>query len=246
MSNSLEQEIIELIRSGKKVAAIKELCRLRGISLKEAKYLVDEYSKSSNVTTESKQKIYGESKFISLFISNTKFTFTFILLFLVVIYMAIFSEYGGYWQEAAWSMLSLLGIMITITAFFTLKEGLDSKHWPRHEAKLLSAGVSTMSSDGRTSYKPEVTYEFVYEGEQYKGTTFNYSESYGAKGWAQKQIDEIKERSPLTVSVNPSNLAFNVIDPGIRLVHVLRFLIGPGLIVVGLLSLFEMIPYAWM
>lgn len=55
----LEPSVIQSIKEGKKVSAIKELRRLRGIGLKEAKELVDQYQIDNNIQPSSDQKSSG-------------------------------------------------------------------------------------------------------------------------------------------------------------------------------------------
>ncbi len=52
----LEAEVIEEIRNGRKVSAIKKLRELRGIDLKEAKELVDLYNSKNNINHQVVRK----------------------------------------------------------------------------------------------------------------------------------------------------------------------------------------------
>ncbi len=55
----LEDSVVQQIEAGKKVSAIKELRQLRGIGLKEAKELVDQYEQKHDIQSFPSQKVSG-------------------------------------------------------------------------------------------------------------------------------------------------------------------------------------------
>lgn len=64
--NELEPEVLTALNGGRKIDAIKTLRALRGIGLKEAKELVDEYSEQHNLTDSSVQKVSSNNGLIGL------------------------------------------------------------------------------------------------------------------------------------------------------------------------------------
>ncbi len=53
---SLEDEVVQQILAGRKVAAIKALRNLRGIGLKESKQLVELYAQQNNIFASKAEK----------------------------------------------------------------------------------------------------------------------------------------------------------------------------------------------
>ena len=185
------------------------------------------------------------NKFIQLVTSSTIFAFFYILAFIIVVVMG-FSNGHVFWVKLGWLMLALLGVFITLTAFVSHAEARESTRWPTVPARLISARVRTSigSSDDNT-YTPEVEYEFTYNGKPYRGNTIDYSASSISESGANKVIQKIKDRGiALTVHVNPQDPQRNVLYPGVRLVHYLRYLIGPAMFIFGMLALLDMIDFS--
>jgi hypothetical protein len=184
-----------------------------------------------------------KNKFIHLVTSNNIFAFFYILTFIFVIVMA-FTNGGAFWVKLAWLMLALLGVFISITAFVSHAEARRSIRWPTVPARLINAGVRKSIGSDET-YAPEVEYEFKFNGEKYRGNTIDYSASSRSETAAQKVIQKIKNKGvALTVHVNPQDPQRNVLNPGVQLVHYLRYLIGPAMFVFGMLALFDMIDFS--
>ena len=177
------------------------------------------------------------NKYIKFIISNNWFAFFYIVAFFFVGYMAIFKKAGDSWVLVGWSMLSILGIIITITAYTTLTQALESKSWPQSIAKITKATVTEgRTTDNGQVHTPEVEYEYSFEGKHYKGCQVDFSSMSSTEKWAQGVIDKItKNGINITVFVNPYDPSVSVIFPGARLVHLLRFIVGPAMIIVGIL-----------
>ncbi len=177
-----------------------------------------------------------DNKFIRFITSDMRFAVLYIFSFMFVIYMAVFEQAGPHWEEAAWSMLSILGVIIFITAIYSFTEALESKKWPKYNATLIEAYVTsgTTSDNGRV-YSPNVRYKYSFQNKSYEGSQIDFSAASASEQWAQRIIDKIKNESQLLkVHVNPLQPDISVIYPGLRFVHFLRFIIGPAMAVAGI------------
>ena len=185
----------------------------------------------------------NENKFVTLVTKNSLFVLVYILTFTAVGLTAVMTDGNPFWLKATWLMLSLLGVFVSIGAYVSYQEASQSKHWPTTSAKLLSTRVSSgLATANQHTYSPIVEYEFSFMGKKYKGNTIDYSAMSGSRAWAEKVIKQLQQRGiALLVSVNPQNPQMNVLNPGIRLVHYLRYLIGPAMIVIGILGVMEII-----
>jgi len=183
--------------------------------------------------------------FIRLVTSSQIFAFFFILAFLLVIIAAVLTENNSLFVKLGWSMLALLGVFITITAFVSHAEARQSKRWPKVSAKLLSTGIrSSLGSGDGSNYTPVASYEYSYLGNDYTGSTIDFSASSGSENWAKKVIQQLEDKGiALTANVNPQNPEMSVLNPGVRLVHYLRYLIGPAMVIIGVLAALDIIHF---
>ncbi len=183
------------------------------------------------------------NKFINLVTKNSLFVFIYIVSFTAVGLTAIMTDGNPFWVKLSWAMLSILGVFVSLGAYFSHQEASQSNKWPTVSAKILMTKVmSGIATGNQHTYSPLVEYEFSYLGKKFKGNTIDYSAVSGSKAWAEKVVTELQQRGgTLTVSVNPDNPEMNVLNPGIRLVHYLRYLIGPAMIVIGILGIQEII-----
>jgi len=186
-----------------------------------------------------------KNKFINLVTSSTLFSFFYIMTFIVVISAALLTNGGEPWVKISWIMLSVLGVFTTLGAYVSYIEATQSNRWPAVSAKLLSAEVrSKVGSGSDQTYAPSVEYAFSFNGQDYKGNTVDYSAMSGSEAWAKKIIDVLKNKgAALTVRVNPEDPQMNVLNPGVRFVHLLRYIIGPAMIVFGLLAGLEIVDF---
>ena len=186
-----------------------------------------------------------KNKVIALVTSSTPFAFFYILAFIVVIATAIFTSGEPLWVKLSWGMLAMLGVFISLTAYVSFIEARQSRRWPATTARLLSASVhESIGSGSGNLYRPVVEYAFSHNGRDYKGTTIDYSGQSGSEAWAKKVISKLESKGHgLKVHVNPDDPETNVLNPGIRLVHLLRFIIGPAMVVFGVLAAFDVIVF---
>ena len=183
------------------------------------------------------------NSFIKLITSNNSFAFGYIAILFFVGYMAIFENAGTIWVSAGWILFSILGVIITITAYTSLIQAFESRSWPQHEARLLNANVRHGRASGnRLIYSPEVEYEFIFEGKPCKGYQIDFSAMSSTETWAQEVINKISANgNKIMVHVNPLDPEVSVIFPGIRFVHILRFIVGPAMTIAGILFCLEII-----
>lgn len=177
------------------------------------------------------------NKFIKLITSDNRFAFIYIAILFFVGYMAVFKNAGYFWEATGWTMSSFLGVIITITAYTSSIQAIESRRWPQRTAKLISTKIShgRSSSDGFV-YSPEVEYEYTFEGNKYNGNQIDFSAMSSSEAWAQKIIDKIRKNGEtIVIYVNPEDPGISVINPGIRLVHLLRFIVGPAITIFSIL-----------
>lgn len=177
------------------------------------------------------------NKIIQFITSDARFAFVFSLCFIIVVAKAFLEGANSRWADSAWFMLSILGIIVSITAIVSFSEALESNKWPQLNANLISTSITSSSSrGGSVLYTPEVKYEYSYLNTVYEGNVIDYSAFSGSERRAQKIIKKIeKDGRFLQVHINPANPSTSVIYPGLRLVHLLRFIIGPAMCICGII-----------
>ncbi len=185
----------------------------------------------------------SENKLVTLVTKNPLFVLVYIVLFTAVGFTAVMTDGAPFWVNTSWMMLSLLGVFVSIGAYVSHQEASQSNKWPTVSATLLSTRVASgMATGNKQTYSPVAEYEFSYLGKKYKGDTIDYSAVSGSKAWANKVISQLQQQGvALVVSVNPDNPQMSVLHPGVRLVHYLRYIIGPAMIVTGILGVLGVI-----
>jgi len=183
------------------------------------------------------------NKIVALVTRNALFALVYILAFIGVVLTAVMTDGNPFWVNVSWVMLSILGVFVCVGAYVSHQQATHSNKWPTVSATLTSTRVvGGIATGNRSTYSPLAEYEFTYLGKKYKGNTIDYSAVSGSQAWANKVIAKLQQRGiALLVSVNPQNPKMNVLNPGVRLVHYLRYIIGPAMIVIGALGALGMI-----
>lgn len=171
----------------------------------------------------------------------------FLIVFMIIAPAAVFTDYT--WLDAiGWAMTIILGFFIFVTGVVTWQEGKESFRWPRVKAKLTSTGLKQhRGSKGGVSYGPRISCSFNLAGKEYKGTEYDFSESYGSKTNAEEKVAQIKIQAErygyLLLHYKPDDPNINVIHPGIHFVVYLRLLLGLAAMAISALSWLGYIHY---
>lgn len=81
----------------------------------------------------------------------------------------------------------------------------QASRWPKVSATILSSDtVSSSDSDG-TTYRPEFTFRYEYEGREYVTTGFRATKVSSSYRWANRVLDELPPGSTTTAFVNPED-----------------------------------------
>lgn len=172
--------------------------------------------------------------FTEIATGRNKYSIYFLLIFMCVAPVAIFTHYILL-DAIAWIMLIVLGFFIFVTGIVTRQEAKDSYHWPRQEAHSLRCSLNYMTNNGVKSYIPVIRCKFNVNGKEYQGTEYDFSASYTSKDNANEKLNSVKSMTPLLVYYKPSDPTINVINPGIHSTHYIRFILGALMVVMPIL-----------
>ena len=157
-------------------------------------------------------------------VGRTIYSYLFLLAFCIVVPLAIFAQVRALF-DVAWVISIILGIFIFTSGVVTTKEAYQSKLWPTVTVSDFECSLNIHSS----KYSPSVECLFEVNGEIYSGTQYDFSDSYSSKASARMKIEKVKNRRYIEVYYNPLNPSMNVLNPGVRVVHFLRLIIGAAI-----------------
>jgi len=181
--------------------------------------------------------------FLAIATGRSHYATLFLVIFMFVAPASMFTEIDRL-DSLGWSMTIILGVFIFITGIVSVQEGRESYSWPQADAKLKSASLTYHSgSKGGMTYAPKIACSFMVNGQEYKGTEYNFSASYTSKEKAQKKVTEVKSMRPLLVHYKPTDPSINVIHPGVHFVAFIRLIVGAGGIAIPIMSLLGYIQY---
>jgi hypothetical protein len=91
--------------------------------------------------------------------------------------------------------------------------------WPTADGAVVHADVHTSHHDdskghSRTTYTPEVIYNYIVNGVQYSGKSIAVCGVSKGPGFAKAVVAKYPEFSKVTVHYNPANPADAVLEPG--------------------------------
>lgn len=139
----------------------------------------------------------------------------------------------------------IIGILFIVGGFFALKYGQKSINtakastdWPSVQGVVAhSEVVRSRDSDGDTTYKAEVIYDYVVNGESLEsnkrriGATSSSSNSSGA----YKVTRKYPKASDVTVYYNPEAPEEAVLEPGVFIESKILWYVGLVLMIIGVL-----------
>jgi len=173
-------------------------------------------------------------QFLKIAAGRSIYSTYFLLIFMVVVPLSVFTNIFLV-DELAWCLLVVLALFIFISGTITLREGINSKHWPRVPAKLKYCSTTFKIDKGHKSYMPKITCTFMVNGQEFNGTEYDFSASYTRKEKALEKVDEIKGMDCLWIYYKPSDPSVNVIHPGVHSVQFIRIVVGTGLWILAFL-----------
>jgi hypothetical protein len=184
-----------------------------------------------------------KERFLQIALGKSHYSTLFLVCYMVIAPLAFFTD-SILLEYLAWFMTIVLGLFIFITGWVTLKHAKQSHQWPLAQGKWLSGSLTQRSSNGSFRYITNIHIKFQVAGKEYKGTQYDFSDSYESKNTAQKKLDEIKNMHPLWIRYNPNDPADNVIHPGVHFVHSIRLIIGTLAMIVPVLIMLDYIRFS--
>ena len=159
----------------------------------------------------------------------------------IILPLAVCTEYPLI-NHAAWLLLIIIGILITIHGIETYNEARASKHWPKCEVAWFRCSLDSQKSGKGLSYAPKVDCTFYIDGTMWHGTLYDFGGVYEGKREAEEKVQKINSMDSLTISYNPEDPSINVIYPGPRFTHCLRIFLGPAVIALYISYLMDWLP----
>ncbi|MDA3894800.1 MAG: DUF3592 domain-containing protein [Desulfobacteraceae bacterium] len=134
-----------------------------------------------------------------------------------------------------------VGIFLMSWAGYEMKGAAESRAWPEAQGSITSSHVSKETSRDseqrlRTTYYPNVAYQYQIAGRGYTGTRINFGGRTGGMEWvAQRTVDRYPAGKIIIVHYNPQEPTYAVLEAGITWGLILLFLMGVVFIAAGVL-----------
>jgi hypothetical protein len=116
------------------------------------------------------------------------------------------------------TLLSIPGVLLLGHAVRNFLKGSASRNWPPSQGCILRSLVLVGTSDEGESFTPQVEYEYVVAGVNYRGTRLRYGQ---IGSWNRKQAERTIARyiagAQQTVLYNPHNPSESVLISGTSL-----------------------------
>tara|TARA_B110000116_G_scaffold177224_1_gene153411 strand:+ start:30 stop:605 length:576 start_codon:yes stop_codon:yes gene_type:complete len=160
-----------------------------------------------------------------------------LLLSIIVIALAVYTQ-NSVLIDVAWISIFIIGLCVSITGWVTFQEASNSASWPKELAQNVRCTLGSRSSGSSNSgvsnrvYGPVIKCFIIVSGIKYDGTSYDFSDSYGARETAEDKINEIESiKDNLSIHYKPDDPSINVVYPGVKFVHYIRLLLGPAAMV---------------
>jgi hypothetical protein len=131
----------------------------------------------------------------------------------------------------------ILGFGIFSWSVWNIALGVDSSAWPETEAIVLVSDLQRVTdTDGGYVYRPEISYRYVVEGQEYvaSGAKFGYDRLLNWSAPAIRLTRKYRAGSKINVRFDPDRPDRAVIEPGASWLLVSPAVVGLGLIMVGI------------
>ncbi|GAA5494933.1 hypothetical protein Rhal01_01099 [Rubritalea halochordaticola] len=104
--------------------------------------------------------------------------------------------------------------VLLFTSLFPILDSLDAKHWEQVEATVISSKLDIKSDSDGSSYKPLITYRYLYQGAPYEGNRYDFDDNYSNVGVNSMReiVDSHQRGSSIKVFVNPEQPEESVIS----------------------------------
>ena len=133
------------------------------------------------------------------------------------------------------------GIFLMSWGGYEMKGASESLDWPETPGSITSSHVSKETSRDseqrlRTTYYPNVAYQYQIAGRGYTGTRINFGGRTGGMEWvAQRTVDRYPTGKTIIVHYNPQEPTYAVLEAGIAWSSIFLFLMGIVFFVAGVL-----------
>ena len=131
-----------------------------------------------------------------------------------------------------------------------LPKSFASRRWLRVDGRVISSQIESRQIRGKTVYVPMVSFEYNFEGKQYKSDLFTFfgtSGGFGGKGFkwqVEQRIKAFAPNSSVSVFVNPVTPSEAVLLPGVHCSQY-AFLIFFTLFCLGVVFIVEILNFVW-
>ncbi|TVR47340.1 MAG: DUF3592 domain-containing protein [Planctomycetota bacterium] len=125
----------------------------------------------------------------------------------------------------------LIGLGVLVFGINSLRLAIASSDWPSVEGVVVSSEVvSSRDSDGNTTYRPNVVYEYEVDGANFVGDRLAFGGSVGTSGGgsARSVVQRYPVGKVIDVHYRPGHPQTAVLEPGLGFAPF--FLIGFGFI----------------
>ena len=237
----LNQDVIDLIKSGKKLNAIKLLRHSQGANLKEAKDIVDSYCLENKThTLKNTEKSRPDIK------PQHKIFFIWFLLFFPLCFYT-FQTQNKLALEALLYMLTFIGCIMTFDLLTDSYFSLISKNWPTTRPIIQESNIrySSGSKNSSSGYFVDFKIEYLAQDKKYFYQFKNpnpprYRTEDKAKDYV-KNVESGKTFPFIYYNINKPSQSY--IEPGLKIHHLLGIPLGITLIFIPLLTIYDYIKW---
>lgn len=133
------------------------------------------------------------------------------------------------------AFLLIIGLGFTLYGGFMVMQALDSNSWPSVTGEVLESYVTSSQggSQGGTTYKPFVVYEYVVGGTTYKAAVVKLGDTSSSSIYSthQKVVDKYPVGASVIVFYDPEDPQNAALETGLNFVVLILF--GIGLAMIG-------------
>ena len=242
---NLSQDVIDAIKLGKKINAIKLLRDSQGVNLKEAKDIVDSYCLEHRISPSTST---GESG------SGMKWQSKIFFIWVLVFFPLGFYTFQTQNELALDSLLYMLAFMGCIITFDLIRDSyfsIISKSWPTTKSIIqesnirYSSGRSGSSSGSNPAYIANFKIEYIVRGQKYEYCFKNPNPPRNRTEEKAKDYVKSVESGKIfpLVYYNINKPSQSYIDPGLKIHHFLGIPMGVAMFFIPLLTIYDYIKW---
>jgi len=142
-----------------------------------------------------------------------------------------------------WIIIGVVGILLSVFTFGSIRKGKKSMSWPSVGAVVNSSEVEVRREydpeDGESVYYyPRINYTYSVDGQNFKGNKYKIMEASMSRRKARTVVAGFSPGDQITVFYDPEKPEESVMQPGEQKYLYIFFVLGIGLAVFSVIKYF--------